>query len=171
MYSSIQELSSGLYEELGNPSGISVAYVSGWLCNNLGSLNIAIHTAYTGVSGTISPWPGQEEQDILKELFTIKFYERSAASALNAAGYDTWVEIADDGSRVRRVSKNDLAKSFQSQKRESETRLLRLVASYNQNGANPVQVVGDDVLSPIPTVNEPGVDASRRDYGLVVVLR
>lgn len=173
MYSTIGDFASGIYEDLGNPSGISTAYISGWLANNFGTLNILIHTTYSGLSGTIDPWLGDKEQGIYQELFNIKFYERAAATSLNAASYDTWIEIADDGSRVRRVSKNDLAKSFQSQKKESEARLLRLVASYNQDGANPVQVVGDDTFSPVPEFNEPGVEASRmtRDYGFIVAIR
>lgn len=151
----IGDFASGIYEDLGSPSGITPSYISGWLVNNVGLLNVAINSDYTGISGEIYSTGctgelvtglGQDEQAIYKCIYNINYYQRKLSESLNAAAYDTWVEIQDEGSRVKRVSKNDLAKSYTAQIKDSSMNCKDLVNMYRMNHASPSQVVGDDTV-------------------------
>ena len=47
-------------------------YISGWMQNNLGEINILIHTSYQGEN----PKMGDEEQAIYRQLFLKEYYKK-----------------------------------------------------------------------------------------------
>lgn len=166
MSQSIGAFASGIYEDLGFPSGITPSYISGWLISNVGLLNVSINTEYSGISGNIYSTGcsgelitglGQDEEAIYKGIYNINYYQRKLSESLNAAAYDTWVEIQDEGSRVKRVSKNDLAKSYTAQIKDSSANIQSLISMYRMNHAAPSQVVGDDTI-------EESVSLETEDY-------
>ena len=136
---------SGIYENLGNPSNTSVAFISGWLGSNIGQLNISIESAYTSIpaSGIILPALGVDEVSVYEQMFNQKFYTQAANSNLGASAYD-WSEITEEGSTVRRVSKNEIAKTYLSLAKESKDQVIKLTHLYRKNKAKPVSVTGND---------------------------
>jgi len=142
----ISGVATGIYDDLGQPSGTSLTYISGWLVANVGKLNTLINTCYSGVSGCIEPELGLEETSIYREVFFNQYYSRKASENLSAIATDSWIEIKDEESSIRRASKADVAKSYLTLRDSSWSNLNNLVTSYRLNKAVPQQVVGDDTI-------------------------
>lgn len=140
----IYTLASGTWEELGEPTNVSVSYISGWYVadSNIGKLNSVINTCYSGVSGCIDPAISGDEQAIYKEIYKINYYGRQIASMLNSANSaaGAWTELKDNTSSIRRANKNDLAKTFLQLQKDSREALKDLATQYNLNRTNPLGI-------------------------------
>lgn len=147
----IQTLASGIWDDINQPTAISVQYISGWLVSdaNLGKLNNAINGCYSGVSGCISPVISGDEQAIYKDIYLISYYARQAMSFLGAAGVDSWLEIRDDSSSVKRQNKNELSKSFIALQKQTQEDLRDKIFAYERNRALPAVTdmgSGDEIV-------------------------
>ena len=136
----LDALSEELYVEIDSPSGISVPYVKQYLLNNIGALNNYLGTSYSGVTGTILPQISGDAQVIYKQIFQTHWYDRSVKTSLGAGAYD-WSEISEGDSRIRRVSKNELAKSYIVLKKDSQEVLTQMINYWRSNKAIPQQVL------------------------------
>lgn len=143
---------SGTFESLGSPSGLgfSALWISGWLSNNIGRLNVLIETKYQSISGFIVPPLGNTEMAIYDEMFEHNYYTRLASNNLGASAYD-WSEVSEEGSTVRRVSRNEVAKTYMQLAKNSDENLAELVGHYRLNKAKPLSVTGDDAEIRIPS--------------------
>ena len=69
----IGNLASGIYkydfDE--DPSLVNPSFVSGWLQNNVGELNVCIHSCFSGEN----PGMNDEEQSIYRQIFLRDFYK------------------------------------------------------------------------------------------------
>ena len=97
-------------------------------------------TASTPAIVSIQP----EEASILKKMYIVHYYDQQIRTTVGAASSDPVVEVASDGSRVRKINKNELSKTYLSLKREEYAELTDLVNAYKLRKASPVQVAGDD---------------------------
>jgi len=146
----LYNLASGSWDEIGQPTAISIGYISGWYINNIGKLNNAIITSYSGIGGTgIDPCLGAEESDIYKELYKVQYYDRQASSFLGAAGVSLWTEIKDDVSAVKRLSPNEIAKTFINLRKEAQKNLDNMIFAYQRNNAKTVVI---DMGSPTEVI-------------------
>ena len=87
-----------------------------------------------------------EEASILKKMYIVHYYDQQIRSTVGAASTDPVVEVASDGSRVRKINKNELSKTYISLKKEEYRELTDLVNAYKLRKASPVQVAGDDTV-------------------------
>ena len=144
---------SGIYNNLGQPSGngISVSSISGWLGTNVGQLNISIETKYYNRSGILVPPLSPDEISVYEKMYDYKYYTQMVQNNLGASAYD-WSEITEEGSTVRRVSKNEIAKTYMQLAKDSKETLKDLVATYKRNKAKPRSVTGDDDIFQISYV-------------------
>mgnify|MGYP003114966351 CR=1 FL=1 len=85
-----------------------------------------------------------EEASILKKMYFVHYYDQQIRSTVGAASTDPVVEVASDGSRVRKINKNELSKTYLALKKEEYQELTDLINSYKLRKASPVQVAGDD---------------------------
>jgi hypothetical protein len=85
-----------------------------------------------------------EESSILKKMYVVHYYDQQIRSTVGAASTDPVVEVASDGSRVRKINKNELSKTYISLKKEEYSELIDLINAYKLRKASPVQVAGDD---------------------------
>ena len=136
----LENLSESLYSELDSPSGISSAYVKQWLLNNIGDLNNELNTNYSGVTGTISPTLSGDAEFIYKKMFDAHWYSRQIKTSLGVGNYD-WQVIREGDSEVRRISKTDVAKTYQVLKKDTVEELNRLINLYRSNKSIPQQVL------------------------------
>ena len=83
-----------------------------------------------------------EEAAILKKMY----YDKQIRSTVGAASTDPVVEVASDGSRVRKINKNELSKTYLALKKEEYSELTDLINSYKLRKSTPVQVAGDDTI-------------------------
>jgi hypothetical protein len=138
---------SGIYNDLMLASGspFSVSYISGWLMNHVGELNVSCETSFNTASGFAIPALNFQEVAIYQELFTVYYYKRSATNLLGCAQYD-WTTLAEADSRIVKVSRNELAKTYRGFVNDAETRLRYMVAQYRQTKGQPLSVIGDDII-------------------------
>ena len=109
-----------------------------------GALGLSVSTN-DGVASTPAIVSIQaEEASILKKMYIVHYYDQLIRTTVGAASSDPVVEVASDGSRVRKINKNELSKTYLSLKREEYTELKDLINSYKLRKASPVQVAGDD---------------------------
>ena len=87
-----------------------------------------------------------EEASILKKMYVVHYYDQQIRSTVGAASTDPIVEVASDGSRVRKINKNELSKTYISLKKEEYSELTDLINAYKLRKASPVQVAGDDTV-------------------------
>jgi hypothetical protein len=87
-----------------------------------------------------------EEAAILKKMYVVHYYDKQIRSTVGAASTDPVVEVASDGSRVRKINKNELSKTYLALKKEEYSELTDLINSYKLRKSTPVQVAGDDTI-------------------------
>ena len=87
-----------------------------------------------------------EEASILKKMYVVHYYDQQIRSTVGAASTDPIVEVASDGSRVRKINKNELSKTYIALKKEEYSELIDLINAYKLRKSSPVQVAGDDTV-------------------------
>ena len=87
-----------------------------------------------------------EEAAILKKMYVVHYYDKQIRSTVGAASTDPIVEVASDGSRVRKINKNELSKTYLALKKEEYMELMDLINAYKLRKSSPVQVAGDDTV-------------------------
>jgi len=97
-----------------------------------------------------------EEASILKKMYVVHYYDQQIRSTVGAASTDPIVEVASDGSRVRKINKNELSKTYISLKKEEYSELTDLINAYKLRKASPVQVAGDDTVAGRYSINYGG---------------
>ena len=114
-------------------------------------------TASTPAIVAIQP----EEASILKKMYVVHYYDQQIRSTVGAASTDPVVEVASDGSRVRKINKNELSKTYISLKKEEYSELTDLINAYKLRKASPVQVAGDDTVVGQYSINYDGYPYNR----------
>ncbi len=157
----IGNLASGIYkydfDE--DPSLVNSDFVSGWLQNNIGELNVLIYSCYSGEY----PGMGDAEKSIYRQVFLKDFYAKLGRKALMGVSHDSssvsagsvvtsdWTELRDGDSVIRRRAmlstpseRVTASKQYSLYSKEAEETLLSLLQSYNVNKGGPRQVAGTD---------------------------
>ena len=114
-------------------------------------------TASTPAIVSIQP----EEASILKKMYIVHYYDQQIRTTVGAASSDPVIEVASDGSRVRKINKNELSKTYLALKREEYMQLTDLINAYKLRKASPVQVAGDDTVIGQYSINYDGYPYNR----------
>ena len=156
----VGNLASGIYKYDFDEDNqvVNQSYISGWLQNNMGELNILIHTCYSGAY----PGMGDEEQSIYRQVFLKEYYAKlgrkvlmgvSSYESTNPGGDSSmeWTEIREGDTVIRRQAvtaspsvKVNTAREYVSASKASDLELKDLVYKYNVNQGGPRQVAGND---------------------------
>ncbi len=132
----------------------TLSQISGWFENNVGVLNTAIFTSFSG-SGAPSTdevriVPNNsfrlEESGIFKQLYLKHFYTKKARNVLK--GIDSSVDfitLREGDSMITRTNKNEIAKTYRAMAKDTSEELDKSIYAYNFYKAKPRQVVGSDV--------------------------
>ena len=102
-----------------------------------------------------------EESSVLKKMYIVHYYDQQIRATVGAASSDPVVEVASDGSRVRKINKNELSKTYISLKREEYSELTDLINAYKLRKSSPVQVAGDDTVVGQYSINYDGYPYNR----------
>lgn len=137
------------YADIAESSITSIPSIAYWLRAKIGELNNLLYTDFTvNDSGEVIDGEGVEipieAVSILKKLYIIYYYGRIIANNLGAAGLDQVIEVSSDGSTVRNVDKNSIAKTYLALKRDEEENLNALIKGYSAKDVLPISVAGDD---------------------------
>jgi len=142
--SDIGNLANAIYVNEFDSTGITVETISGWLENNLGSLNGALHTSFSGVNGNIDGF-NLEEQAIYKEMYLYHYYTKQTRNTIRGIANDTngnILSVRDGDNAITFVNKNEVSKVYKSLAQDVNNKLLHLVGKYNSYQAAPRQVGG-----------------------------
>ena len=77
-------------------------------------------------------------------MYNVHYYDQQLRSTLGAASNDPVVEVVSDGSKVRKINKNELSKTYASLKRQEYDELIDMINAYKLRLSAPIQVAGDD---------------------------
>ena len=113
-------------------TGISTGRVVSWFQNNLYRINSSLSTEFYVDSGAIEPDMTMNQSGIYEQMYICDYYSKKANSALGAFAYD-WTEIrGEDQGSIRRVSRNEVAKTYQSMAKECKADLNNLILWYEE---------------------------------------
>lgn len=140
-----------LFDELGQPATTTIAAITYWLVNNLYTLNTIIDEDYANANeNTEIP---DDQKDILKSLYTIRYYNLQIQLALGAAGVvgssvTDILESSSDGFRVRFANRNEMLKIFNDLLKQKREELKDLINKYKMRNQTLGAVFGKDVQYP-----------------------
>ena len=80
-------------------------------------------------------------------MYYVHYYAVLLRSTLGAAASDSVVEIQTDDTRVRKINKNELSKTYSSLKRQESDELRTLIFAYKSRQSTPRQVAGNDTVA------------------------
>ena len=150
----IRDTNPDIYELSG--SFVSPAYEPQAFNEATGALGLSASanngTASTPAIVAIQP----EEASILKKMYIVHYYDQQIRSTVGAASTDPIIEVASDGSRVRKINKNELSKTYIALKKEEYSELIDLINAYKLRKSTPVQVAGDDTVAGQYSINYGG---------------
>lgn len=137
-------------DELSENSITTIPEIAFWIRNTgIGKLNDLIHTEFTVNDSTLEIEQasfGINEAVILIQLYLIKYFKLQADSMLGAAGIESTIEYSEGGMSVRKISKNELAKSWMSLMREAKDDLKTLITGYKIGKSTPKSIEGEELL-------------------------
>jgi hypothetical protein len=145
----VVDIANEIYNELDSPSDLSIPPITFWLQSNIGNLNNLLGTSYSLNTTTyeFNEDLNDNVKSIFKKIYYVHYYEKQIRKHLGAASVDTVLEVESDGARVKKLNKNDIAKSFRDLLRDTKATLKEEINSYKQGNSKPRQVAGDDTVS------------------------
>jgi hypothetical protein len=149
----VTSIAQEIYEELGEPSDLSIAAIAAWVRRNIGGLGNLINTEFQVNSDTleINPNLNDAQKYIFKKMYSVYFFDLKIKSTGSLASTD-FITIKDDIGSVQKANKNEILKSYISVRKQEYDELQDFVNKYELNEVTPLQVAGDDT---IPGVYDP----------------
>lgn len=138
---SITDTATNIWNDLGQPTDISVSYIQTKLVSNsfLGKLNVLLGTCYTIVSGDIIPALGTDETAIYSALYQADFWTRKVAQL--AAGLDpSPLSLADGDSRIVFTDVVNKMRLYRDMQKQLTDEVNRLATTYRIDGTSPGDV-------------------------------
>lgn len=134
----LTDLADNIFRNLGEPEEISIPNIAFWLVGRIGELNTLINTTivYDENLEEFNPELTDEQAAIFGLMYSISYFTRFVRSSLGASAYD-WSEISEGDTMIRRVSRNEVAKTYQQLRNQLQNELNDLVFFYKQNRAIP----------------------------------
>jgi hypothetical protein len=126
-----------------------------------GALGLSISGETGATSDPVIVSIQAEEAAVLKKMYIVHYYDQQIRSTVGAASTDPVVEVASDGSRVRKINKNELSKTYLALKKEEYMELVDMINSYKLRKSSPVQVAGDDTIRGEYAMNNEGYPYNR----------
>ena len=175
----VVDIADEIFRELSEPSTLSIPAIAYWVRSNVGELNNYLNTSFRVSHSTFEieesvDVTGRqpvsfnsavdnstlelqfEEKAVLKKMYNVHYYDQQLRSTLGAASNDPVVEVVSDGSKVRKINKNELSKTYASLKRQEYDELSDMITAYKLRLSAPVQVAGGvDVGAEPPKRGQP----------------
>jgi hypothetical protein len=143
----VTSIAQEIYEELGEPSDLSIAAIAAWVRRNIGGLGNLINTEFqiNSTSLEITPNLNDAQKYIFKKMYSVYFFDLKIKSTGSLASTD-FITIKDDIGSVQKANKNEILKSYISVRKQEYDELQDFVNKYELNEVTPLQVAGDDTI-------------------------
>lgn len=131
------QLSDLIFRELRDAdSAISIPSISYWLESHIGDLNSLLSLDILVEEHEFNPELTNEQATIFFKLYLLKWYDSQIRSNLGASSFDI-SEVSEGDTTIRRVSKNEISKTFRTSKRDIFDELNKLIGAYTRNNSLP----------------------------------
>jgi hypothetical protein len=153
----IVDIADEIHRELGAPSTLSIPAIAFWVRTNIGGVNNHLNTSYDVDASSfevVDKDDGpitQYEVAVLKKMYHVHYYDGLLRSVLAAASTDSVVALSSDGSSIRKINKNEQAKTYLSLRNQIFDEMMVMVRDYKNRDIQPLQVAGDDDSSAVYT--------------------
>lgn len=163
----VPSIAQEIYEEIGEPSDLSIAAISAWVRRNIGALSNALNATFSIEENTLEIKPNLNDiqKYIFKKMYSIYFFDLKIKSTGSLAITD-YVTIKDDIGTVQKANKNEVLKSFYQIRKQEYEELKSLIDTYNLNEVTPLQVAGDDTIEGSYDLTRGALYNVRSIYGL-----
>jgi hypothetical protein len=143
--SNIGIFAEGMYNDLGQPSGLTASAISGWAIqpNVLGKLNNLTNKCYyatgdtaMGISYKYDVYPALTEKEfgLLDPLYRINYYQNLVRSIAGANGVTKIVQSISEGDqKITFANMTEMAKVYNESIKEETKRLNYLANAYEDN--------------------------------------
>jgi hypothetical protein len=130
----IEVLSSGLWEEIGSPSSVSVSFISGKLVSEsfLGQLGSLTYKCYQSVSGCIEPPLDNGEQGIYGLLYLGDYYKKQVVNYIGAAGVKRVLNVREADSSLTFSNTTSEAKEIRALAKDYNDQAKEMADLYNR---------------------------------------
>lgn len=144
----------------------SIPKIMMWLTSNVGILNSLLYTQYYIVGNDCSPHLGNDEAAIFAVIYLERYYARQVQMNLGGAQYD-WSEINEADSKIRRVSKNEIAKTYLQLKNQTSLYLKQLALDFRRNRCVSASIQSEFFTSVLyqKTLQQPGSNDANQGGG------
>ena len=129
-------------EQLGSPSGLLTGQVVDYFKYNIGQLNGLIQSSYIPSGEFVSPELDYAGSGFYSQLYICNYYTKQINANLGVSAYD-WSEIKEGDSFVRRVSKNEIAKTYRGLAADCQATLRDASMQYRVTRALPQSLVSE----------------------------
>ena len=134
----LTDLADSIFRNLGEPDTLSIPKIAFWLAGRIGELNVLLNTniLYDETTQEFVPELTAEQASIFGLMYSISFFTRLVNVNLGATAFD-WSEISDGDTTIRRVSRNEISKTYAQIRNQISLEFNDLVFYYKQNQARP----------------------------------
>jgi hypothetical protein len=146
----IVDIAQEIFKEIGEPSSSSIPAIAFWLRANLGQLNnytgesFHVDNSYEIINLETNEEINEEAVAIFKKMYFLHDYDLKIRANIISISSSDIISISDKGRQISKINKNEVIKALASLKREEQVILNKLIHSYKNREASPIQVVGDD---------------------------
>lgn len=142
-----------IFKDLDEPSDLSIPAIMFWLraSTNLGVLNSLLGKNYYINTANLeledSTLYTEKESAIYGKLYELYYVNKKIKENLGAAAIDSVTEVTDTmGGRIRRTSKNEIAKVYLQLRKDLALEFSNLLTDYGINAMTPLDVSGTDTI-------------------------
>lgn len=145
------DLASSIYlNDLLETTDTSIPRIVSWLCANIGTVNDYLGTSYTISGNDAIPELTEDVSAIFAVIYLDRYYARQVQLFSGASGYDSsWTEWSEGDSSIRRVSKNEIAKTMMQLKKENSLYLKDLISGWKRYQCIPANLLSNSLVSSI----------------------
>ena len=161
------DLANSIYvADLLESDDTSIPKIMMWLTSNVGLLNNLIYTNYNVSKNDCTPHLGYDEAAIFAVIYLERYYGRQVQSHLLASAYDV-SEVSEGDSRIRKVSRNEVAKTYLQLKTQTKEYLNQIVLEYRRSKCVPASIQNEFFTSVLyqKTLQQPGSNDSNQGGG------
>lgn len=127
------DIADQIFRDLDQPESTTLPSIVAWLqYSSVSKLNVLIGSCVSLKDGDVDPELTDVQASIIYQLYMVHYYDKQIQKNLGASAFD-WSEVVEGDSRVRRVSKNEIAKTYQQLSKSSKDILDDLIFYYKQN--------------------------------------
>lgn len=152
----VVDIADEIFQELGEPTSLSIPAITFWVRSNVGRLNNAINTEFAINEDTLeiqrkindaSTNIGIDEVAVIKKMYSVYYYDTQIRVNVKGLETDAVVEVSSDGMRVRKTSKTEIIRYLTALKRLELEELNKMINYYRIHKAIPRQVAGNDTTA------------------------